>query len=235
VQPRPAPCVPVGVILPKRFRAAITHRRTCALACVVFAAAPLGILPRAGIGCGRSTFVAIRSPIGVCVVPSDAEQFEGLLDSIESGSLAGEVIDCPTNTHFGILWERHRHWIRSISTGVFSLAEEAQARSMVAAQLVSMGRIAPGDTAALLGGGIDRLRPTPDGYITGAAWLLATIVVGINLFTMSERQRERRAAARLAAGQCPGCGYSLGGLMEAFCPECGASTAFPAAPRPPAG
>jgi hypothetical protein len=102
-----------------------------------------------------------------------------------------------------VRWTRRRVLMTAGATGLALVGGAA----FGAVSLAINPRMPP-PIAILLGGGFVPI-----------VWVLATVLVWTE--TRAERADRLRALGGPRAVTCPVCGYSLTGLMEARCPECG--------------
>jgi hypothetical protein len=102
-----------------------------------------------------------------------------------------------------VRWTRRRVLLTALATGLALVGGAA----FGAVGLAINFRMPP-PIAILLGGGFVPI-----------VWVLATVVVWTE--TRAERADRLRALGGPRAVACPICGYSLAGLTEARCPECG--------------
>jgi hypothetical protein len=107
-----------------------------------------------------------------------------------------------------LLWRGVVRWTRRrIGWTIAAAGLAAAAGCAFAVLCMSLNRLLPLQVITLAGGGLVPI-----------VWVLATVVI----WRETKGERFERLAKRGAAVSCPVCGYSMVGLREARCPECGA-------------
>jgi hypothetical protein len=113
-------------------------------------------------------------------------------------------------TYWVVLWRDMVPWnLRRVRLTALATALSLAGGFAVALGCRAVNRQVPPPIAVLLGGGTVPI-----------TWVLSTVLVWRE--TAAERLA-RLAAHGMPAVACPLCGYSLAGLTEARCPECGGS------------
>lgn len=123
----------------------------------------------------------------------------------------------------------HLKFPRQVSV-VLTADDEAAIRAGFLKVLLESHDYLP-DEAELLASpsGVKVMRSLPFGYVVdGAIAALAIALCVIGKRSVADFRKAwwmGSADARLARGECPGCGYDIAGLRGGVCPECGTSIA----------
>ncbi len=108
----------------------------------------------------------------------------------------------------------------------FTPAEIAECRVRVAEWLKSLRFPEDRVQSLMTTGEFSEIRPLWSGYLYNTASLVLVVLFALSLSWIPGAPAylaSTRRARRLARGECPKCRYSVMGLKEPMCPECGCS------------
>lgn len=183
---------------------------------------------------GRSDdLYVLQDPGGLRVIDPESESWDELSAILSRGDTpVASVHYLPTTTRSG-LWalttetERRVPRIEPLVGGADRWNEEMRRRVLerFADHLRTSGRSWQARDADIVArGGVTSHRPLWGGYLHNALSiaLLAAFLASLAWVPrVPSWRRERRRLRAVSRGRCPWCGYSVVGLEEGVCPECG--------------
>lgn len=187
-----------------------------------FVGRKLFAMPRAQPG-GTAGALALHDSQGVFLLGLNGENSDRL-DGMDGSAYVGWSFGSKKSGLFGLTAETYRFRIQVLpdsNTGRHSwtITELAQARQLFISEIRDRGYVL--DASILSFGDISVTRALWSGYLHNAATVVCLVLFIASLAWVPRHLVMSRRRKRLSSELCPRCEYTLAGLREPICPECG--------------